>query len=311
MARSRNIKPSFFTNDLLAECEPLARILFAGLWTIADREGRLHDRPKKIKVEVLPYDECDVDALLWQLSSRNFIARYSENNERFIQIIAFSKHQNPHLKEAVSEIPGISGTSTILAPDLHHTSPALTLNPYPLTLNPITDSLVPEPDARTHKKQGVTLDELSVDHVDDWLTAKRVGGVYMTIDEHALLEKFKDYCRSTGKKYKDYVAAYRNAFNWNNAPLKGQKNGKQPTKHERAQAALTNGLAGYLADLGEPVASITMAKFPDFQRVREGTRGTGSHIPGLCDGTPRPANGRDQESVPTLDGEIIDDAYPG
>jgi hypothetical protein len=55
VARSRNIKPGFFLNDELAECEPLARILFAGLWCIADREGRLEDRPKRIKAEVLPY----------------------------------------------------------------------------------------------------------------------------------------------------------------------------------------------------------------------------------------------------------------
>ena len=61
MARSRNIKPGFFLNDDLAECEPLARLLFAGLWCIADREGRLEDRPKRIKIEVLPYDNCDVN----------------------------------------------------------------------------------------------------------------------------------------------------------------------------------------------------------------------------------------------------------
>jgi hypothetical protein len=48
MARSRNIKPGFFTNDELAECHPLGRLLFAGLWTIADKRG-LDDRPKKLK----------------------------------------------------------------------------------------------------------------------------------------------------------------------------------------------------------------------------------------------------------------------
>ena len=37
MARARNIKPGFFTNDVLADCDPLARLLFAGLWTVADR----------------------------------------------------------------------------------------------------------------------------------------------------------------------------------------------------------------------------------------------------------------------------------
>jgi len=48
MARSRNIKPGFFRNEMLAECSPLARLLFAGLWCLADRFGRLEDRPKRI-----------------------------------------------------------------------------------------------------------------------------------------------------------------------------------------------------------------------------------------------------------------------
>lgn len=105
MARARNIKPGFFLNDLLAEIEPLGRLLFAGLWTIADREGRLEDRPKKIKAAVLPYDDCDIDHLLDELEKRDFIVRYEVNKEKYIQITKWEKHQNPHYKEVKSEIP--------------------------------------------------------------------------------------------------------------------------------------------------------------------------------------------------------------
>lgn len=105
MARSRNIKPSFFTNDILADCSPLARILFAGLWTIADRDGRLQDRPKKIKAEILPYDNCDVDDLLTDLDDKGFIIRYDVEEVDYIQIVSFKKHQNPHQKEQPSTIP--------------------------------------------------------------------------------------------------------------------------------------------------------------------------------------------------------------
>ena len=105
MARSRNIKPGFFLNDDLAECDPLARLLFAGLWCIADREGRLEDRPKRIKIEVLPYDNCDVDELLNQLAKQGFILRYEVGGNRYIQIVNFLKHQNPHKNEVKSVIP--------------------------------------------------------------------------------------------------------------------------------------------------------------------------------------------------------------
>ena len=105
MARSRNIKPGFFTNDELAECSPYARLLFAGLWTIADKEGRLDDRPKKVKAMVLPFDDVDCNELLQQLHSHKFINRYQVKDEQFIQINNWKKHQNPHCKEAASEIP--------------------------------------------------------------------------------------------------------------------------------------------------------------------------------------------------------------
>lgn len=105
MARTRYLKPGFFKNELLAEIDPLGRLLFAGLWTIADREGRLEDRPKRIKAEILPYDDCNVDELLDSLHKKGFILRYEVEGERYIQILNFSKHQNPHPREAKSVIP--------------------------------------------------------------------------------------------------------------------------------------------------------------------------------------------------------------
>ena len=61
MARARNIKPGFFRNADLAELPIEARLLFIGLWTIADREGRMEDRPKQIKMELFPADSLDCD----------------------------------------------------------------------------------------------------------------------------------------------------------------------------------------------------------------------------------------------------------
>ena len=105
MARARNIKPGFFTNEELVDIDPLGRLLFIGLWMLADREGRLDDRPKKIKMEIFPCDNCDVDSLLSQLHDKGFILRYEANEEKYIQIVNFSKHQNPHRNEKPSEIP--------------------------------------------------------------------------------------------------------------------------------------------------------------------------------------------------------------
>lgn len=147
MARARNIKPSLFTNDLLADVDPLGRLLFIGLWTIADREGRLEDRPRRIKAELLPYDNADVDALLTQLAESGFILRYLVDGERYILVLNFTKHQNPHMKESASVIPApdLTGASTVQASDLTGTSPADSLNPITDSLNRIPDT--PKPPA--------------------------------------------------------------------------------------------------------------------------------------------------------------------
>ncbi len=95
-------------NEELAECDPLARLVFAGLWCLADREGRLEDRPKRIRAFVFPYENYDVDKLLNQLQDHGFILRYEVNGDKYIQVINFKKHQRPHPKEAASEIPAPS-----------------------------------------------------------------------------------------------------------------------------------------------------------------------------------------------------------
>lgn len=107
MSRARTIKPGFFTNDSLGEMNPLGRLLFAGLWTLADRDGRLLDRPKKIKAEVLPYDSFNVDKGLCELADRGFIQRYTVDGVACIQVLHWLVHQRPHPRELPSELPAV------------------------------------------------------------------------------------------------------------------------------------------------------------------------------------------------------------
>jgi hypothetical protein len=105
MARARNIKPGFATNEDLAECSIAARLCFALLPMIADRAGRLEDRPKRIKGELFRFDSVDVEPLLDELEQHGFIARYTVDGKPLMQILAFDKHQHPHHKEPSSSLP--------------------------------------------------------------------------------------------------------------------------------------------------------------------------------------------------------------
>jgi hypothetical protein len=112
VARTRSIKPAFFDNDVLAGLPPLTRLLFIGLWGIADRDGRLEDRPKKINKMILGYDKKtdeEADEMLQQLADNGFIIRYKVGDTAYIQVTNFMKHQNPNKKEKASEIPPPEG----------------------------------------------------------------------------------------------------------------------------------------------------------------------------------------------------------
>jgi hypothetical protein len=113
MARARNIKPGIMANERLAELPPEARLLFIYSWMLADREGRIEDRPKRIAAQALPYDrDVDVDDLLCLLAKAGFITRYSVGDLALIQINNFTKHQSPHVRETASELPSIEQGTT-------------------------------------------------------------------------------------------------------------------------------------------------------------------------------------------------------
>src|SRR3990167_854045 len=106
MGRIRNIKPEMFTDYDLGALRPIERWFFAGLFTQADKEGRQKDKPKELKVAVIPYDDEDPESILKRLHPK-FIMRYAAQGNPYIQIINFTKHQYRRESERESEIPPI------------------------------------------------------------------------------------------------------------------------------------------------------------------------------------------------------------
>lgn len=104
--RARNLKPGFFCNEDLAECDFATRILFLGLISFADREGRFEWRPKKIKACIFPYDNgIDINQMLCNLMSLQFITKYEIDGKSYGIVVNFYKHQKPHPHEAKSTLP--------------------------------------------------------------------------------------------------------------------------------------------------------------------------------------------------------------
>lgn len=137
--RARSIKPGVCDNELLGTADPFCTLLFERLWMMADREGRLEDRPLRIKAKAFPYREgLDIEALLNWLHDKGFIQRYTAG-DRYIQICKFSEHQKPHQNEKASIIPAPSEQpkkeeSTTKEPSQHNQGTKhLALTPSSLT----------------------------------------------------------------------------------------------------------------------------------------------------------------------------------
>ena len=114
--KARNIKPSFFKNEDLAELPAETRLLFIGLWMLADCTGRLEYRPKRIKAEIFPYGITgNFEKLLEKLcnSSGKFVTHYGDDFGQYLQIENFKKHQSPHRNEKNNNIPELDGLQVI------------------------------------------------------------------------------------------------------------------------------------------------------------------------------------------------------
>jgi hypothetical protein len=109
MPRTRELKPAFFQDEFLAALGRDHRLLFAALWTLADREGRLEDRPAFIRINFCPYDEdmppSRVSEMLGGLETAGFIRRYQVSGKGYILVKNLKKNQHIHPKEAASVIP--------------------------------------------------------------------------------------------------------------------------------------------------------------------------------------------------------------
>lgn len=111
MARIRSVKPELFDDPDIGQLSAEATVVFIGLFTQADREGRMVDDPRRLKIRLRPYSTCDFDATLAELVDAGFIIRYqSEDGVRLLQVRSFKKHQRFHPDEKASDYPPPSET---------------------------------------------------------------------------------------------------------------------------------------------------------------------------------------------------------
>lgn len=210
MARARNIKPSLFKNELLGadEVDPFVSLLFISLWCLADREGRLEDRPLRIKAETFPYRTMEpslFNGYLTELERLGFIRRYAVDGKAVILVLNFTKHQSPHNTEKASELPEppLETIETIAVVEFPVTSrldngylteqersDSLLLIPDSGLLNPDTSTTTTKPKRRSTVK---AIDE-------EWLASLEGDRAYVGVDIAKEYSKAKRWAETHSRK---------------------------------------------------------------------------------------------------------------
>lgn len=90
------------------------RIAFAGLWTVADREGRFKWAPRELKLDCLPHDPVEFVDVLDVLSRSGFIQHYQVNGRCYGVIPGFLEHQVVPTREAQSGLPSPSEADSVI-----------------------------------------------------------------------------------------------------------------------------------------------------------------------------------------------------
>ena len=75
MPKIRALHPSFFTDENVVAISPLARLLFQGLWCYACDNGHVVDKPRQLKLRILPADDASIDELLSEIEGEGMIVR--------------------------------------------------------------------------------------------------------------------------------------------------------------------------------------------------------------------------------------------
>jgi hypothetical protein len=126
MARIRSTHPGQWTSGDFLECSPLARLLALALRNVADDHGAFRWKPKTIKAECLPADNCEILDLLEELIRNDQIVKYTIEGKEYGLIKDFTQWQRPKKPKYIHPIPPEFSTNSEPVPNEFDTEEEIT-----------------------------------------------------------------------------------------------------------------------------------------------------------------------------------------
>ena len=118
MARKRMISPEIWQSEDFSKLSPLERLIFIGMFSHADDEGRGRAKAAYLKSIICPYDEglriADVEKSLDNIAANMSVVFYSHDDNEYYELTNWSLWQKVD-KPQKSRIPGYEkDVSTII-----------------------------------------------------------------------------------------------------------------------------------------------------------------------------------------------------
>lgn len=97
MARKRMVDPNIWQSEDFSKLSVLAKLVFIGLFSLADDEGRGRANPTYLKSSLFPYNEdmksTDIQKTLIEISSNMSIVFYEYNGSSYYSLLSWSLFQ--------------------------------------------------------------------------------------------------------------------------------------------------------------------------------------------------------------------------
>jgi hypothetical protein len=197
MSRNRMIKPDFWDDEKLSSVSRDARLTFIGLWTHADDVGVSKGNLKWLVNNIFPYDNIKPETFKkWinELTNLRLIMSYECNNEQYIHIRNFLKHQTIN-----KPTPSKNPFPTDLQLQEYYGSSVVVVKPN------ISKDKIKESKGELEFKETEYYNNYEL-FKEKFLSNED----YLIYDVKHYFESVKNWSDSGGKKKKDWIATARN-----------------------------------------------------------------------------------------------------
>lgn len=105
MARIRSIHPGLTKGEAYMEMTMQAKAAWPNLWMHCDDQGVFEWKPKRLKAEIFPSDNIDMETILNEFEALDCVKKFTVDGKLYGAVRNFRKYQRPKKANSVHPLP--------------------------------------------------------------------------------------------------------------------------------------------------------------------------------------------------------------